>query len=90
MGTWRSCVECVEDVPEPTPEELAAYEADLVKSEEELAQIKEEPVHPTYGTLKDLLAEIERDTRKGYEIRIGLHGALAWFSKQFAKGDDNG
>lgn len=41
MGTWCSCVECVEDVPEPTPEELAAYKADLVKSEEELARYKE-------------------------------------------------
>ena len=45
----------------------------------------DEPKHPTYGTLKELLAEIERDVRAGYELRIGLQGALFWFSHRFAE-----
>lgn len=69
---------------------------EIKRLKEELAQYKKEllmdvePIHPTYGTLKELLAEIERDTRNGYAMRIGLHGALAWFSKQFARGTNNG
>lgn len=39
-----------------------------------------EPIHPTYGTLDDLLAEIKRDISQGYELRMGLLGALSWFS----------
>ena len=44
-----------------------------------------EPKHPTYGTLEKLLLEIESDVRAGYDLRIGLVGALNWFSDQFAR-----
>jgi hypothetical protein len=39
--------------------------------------------HPTYGTLDDLLAAIKRDLEQGYELRLGLLGALHWFSGQY-------
>lgn len=44
-----------------------------------------EPKHPTYGTLRNLLAVIEFDVREGYDVRIGLQGALSWFSHEFAR-----
>jgi len=45
----------------------------------------DEPKHPTYGTLEQLLAEIGRDVRQGYDVRIGLQGALAWFTVEFGR-----
>lgn len=44
----------------------------------------DEPKHPTYGTLDELLAEIAKDIRQGFDLRIGLEGALHWFSHQYA------
>ena len=44
-----------------------------------------EPIHPTYGTLDQLLAEIRSDIRAGYDVRIGLQGALNWFSGKYAE-----
>jgi len=44
-----------------------------------------EPKHPTYGTLNNLLAAIAADVRQGYDVRIGLLGALNWFSHEFSK-----
>jgi hypothetical protein len=44
---------------------------------------QQEPIHPTYGTLKSLMSEIANDIRQGYEVRIGLQGAMNWFSRQF-------
>lgn len=41
--------------------------------------------HPTYGTLDSLLAAIKRDVQQGYELRLGLLGALSWFSNQYGK-----
>jgi hypothetical protein len=46
-------------------------------------EVKPEPIHPTYGTLDQLLATIKADIQQGYELRIGLHGAMAWFSYQY-------
>lgn len=40
--------------------------------------------HPTYGTLDELLATIKRDIQQGYDLRIGLQGALHWFIHQHA------
>lgn len=45
----------------------------------------DEPKHPTYGTLDELLATIAADIRQGYDVRIGLQGALVWFSHRFAE-----
>lgn len=45
----------------------------------------DEPKHPTYGTLTNLLVQIEADIRNGYDVRIGLQGALQWFSYEYAK-----
>lgn len=45
----------------------------------------DEPKHLTYGTLDQLLAEIARDVRQGYEVRIGLQGALNWFVHQYGQ-----
>ncbi len=44
-----------------------------------------EPIHPTYGTLDQFLATIARDVRQGYEVRIGLQGALNWFVGEYGK-----
>lgn len=44
-----------------------------------------EPIHPTYGTLDQLLAVIKQDVRDGYEVRIGLLGALAWFCARYGE-----
>ena len=41
-------------------------------------------VHPTYGTLDQLLAEIRGDIEQGWEIRIGQKGALDWFSAKYS------
>jgi hypothetical protein len=46
---------------------------------------KNEPIHPTYGTLDDLLVEIARDIREGYMLRIGLLGALGWFADAYGR-----
>lgn len=43
------------------------------------------PVHPTYGTLDHLLATIKADIEQGYEVRIGLQGAMAWFGHQYGQ-----
>ena len=45
----------------------------------------QEPKHPTYGTLAQLLEEIEFDIRRGDTLRIGLQGALAWLATEYAK-----
>lgn len=45
----------------------------------------DEPIHPTYGTLDSLLATIKRDVQEGYELRIGLLGALSWFAHEHGK-----
>ena len=45
----------------------------------------DEPKHPTYGTLDELLADIARDIRAGYEVRIGQQGALHWFENEYGK-----
>ena len=45
----------------------------------------QEPKHPTYGTLDQLLEEVASDIRCGYELRIGLQGALGWFAAEYAK-----
>lgn len=42
-----------------------------------------EPIHPTYGTLDQLLAEIGATVRRGELVRIGHHGALSWFAGEF-------
>lgn len=47
--------------------------------------LDQEPKHPTYGTLDMLMAEIESDIRKGYDVRIGLIGAMNWFSGKYAE-----
>lgn len=47
--------------------------------------MENEPKHPTYGTLDKLLAEIAKDIRSGYDLRIGLEGALHWFSHRYAE-----
>lgn len=39
--------------------------------------------HPTYGTLEQLLKTIGDDVRGGYEVRIGLQGALNWFVGEY-------
>lgn len=39
-------------------------------------------LHPTYGTLDELLAEIKQTIEQGQFMRIGHTGALAWFSSQ--------
>lgn len=44
-----------------------------------------EPQHPTYGTLDKLLATIRQDIAGGYELRLGLLGALNWFSYEYGK-----
>lgn len=41
--------------------------------------------HPTYGTIDDLLAEIKDDVEHGYDLRMGLHGALLWFSGEYSR-----
>ena len=41
--------------------------------------------HPTYGTLEELLEEIREDIKKGYVLRLGLQGALNWFSYEYSK-----
>jgi uncharacterized protein YjbI with pentapeptide repeats len=45
----------------------------------------DEPTHPTYGRLSDLLAEVESDIRRGWLPRLGHSGALAWFSGEFGR-----
>ena len=45
----------------------------------------DEPKHPTYGTLDELLADIAKDIRAGYCIRIGQQGALHWFENEYGK-----
>ena len=57
-------------------------DGDWVKAED-IIEKEGGPVHPTYGTFKQLLATIESDIRQGYDLRIGLHGALVWFSNEF-------
>ena len=41
------------------------------------------PVHPTYGTLDQLLSEIRETVSRGQIARIGHIGALAWFSSMY-------
>jgi hypothetical protein len=52
-------------------------------SSQNVEEVKPAPLHPTYGTLDRLLATIKADVIQGYELRIGLHGALAWFSYEY-------
>lgn len=50
--------------------------------------LKESPQsvrHPTYGTIDDLLATIRDDVEHGYDLRMGLHGALLWFSSEYSR-----
>jgi hypothetical protein len=44
-----------------------------------------EPIHPTYGTLDQLLAQIAATVRRGELVRMGHHGALSWFTQQYAE-----
>jgi len=46
--------------------------------------------HPTYGTLDNLLATIKHDISQGYELRIGLHGALSWFASECGRMKNEG
>ena len=50
-----------------------------------MPEVTDEIRHPTYGTLDELLATIARDVRQGYDLRIGLQGALNWFIHQYGK-----
>ena len=53
------------------------------------APAKEEDKHPTYGTLLQLVEEIDRTLQKDQWPRIGLIGALYWFAhRQPAKAED--
>lgn len=45
----------------------------------------DEPIHPTYGTLDQLLAEIKANIIQGYVQRIGHDGALAWFAHEYGQ-----
>lgn len=44
------------------------------------AQLAPEPVHPTYGTLDQFLAELKREILAGNGLRIGHHGAICWYT----------
>jgi len=47
--------------------------------------VMNEPVHPTYGTLDKFLAELGRDIRNCYYIRIGQQGAFNWYTEEFGR-----
>lgn len=63
----------------------AAEDAKAVKADETPALPPVEVKHPTYGTLFELLEEIQNTVRSGELPRIGHHGALAWFADQYAR-----
>ena len=53
-------------------------------------QAGQEVVHPTYGTLKQLVTNIEANLIAGDTPRIGQIGALHWFANQSAQGGSHG
>lgn len=39
--------------------------------------------HPTYGTLDSLMVAIKHDVQQCYQLRLGLLGALNWFTHEY-------
>ncbi len=46
---------------------------------------QQELKHPTYGTIENLMNEIVKDVKQGYEVRLGMLGAINWFSCKFGE-----
>lgn len=57
--------------------------------DQKLVERSSGPAHPTYGTLDQFLAELRREIVTGQGWRIGHHGAVGWFTSEYAKRAEN-